>query len=245
MFGCFGYFNNPFGCCGRPFMMAPLPPMFPVAPMPFMVPTFNMFGAYNSVCSFMDIINNNLNNDGKGSGVNAPNNNKQLKPANVNVSKVEKKLGSDFVARVKQTSQKLNCDYRDLLAVMNAESKLNPSAVNKHSGATGLIQFMPKTAKGFGTTTEKLKNMSAVEQMSYVEKYLLSNKRAAGFNSNKKLSGGDLYSLIFLPARANRDVLCTNGEKYYSWNKGLDINKDGKITKAELSQRVAKHSYIA
>lgn len=243
MFGGFGYFNNPFGCCGRPFMM-PFMPMYPITPMPMMMPTFNMFGAYNRVCSFMDIINNSLDNDGKGSGVNVSFNNKQFKPANVNVSKVEKRLGTDFITRVKQVAKNINCDYSDLLAVINAESGLNPQAVNKHGGATGLIQFMPATAKALGTTTEKLKNMSAVEQMDYVEKYLLMNKRATG-NSNKKLSGGDLYSLIFLPARANRDILCTTGEKYYSWNKGLDINKDGKITKAELSQRVANHSYIA
>ena len=27
-------------------------------------------------------------------------------------------------------------------------------------------------------------------------------------------------------------------EKYYKWNKGLDLNGDGRITKQELAQRV-------
>ena len=148
-------------------------------------------------------------------------------------------LGPEFLARVKEIAQKINCDYRDLLGVMNSESGLNSKAVNKHGGATGLIQFMPKTAKGLGTTTEALKAMTPIQQLDYVEKFLVQNKKAAGFNSDAKLSGGDLYALVFLPARAKRDVLTSGDEKYYTWNTGLDANKDGKITKLELDQRVA------
>ena len=47
------------------------------------------------------------------------------------------------------------------------ESRLNPQAVNPISGATGLIQFMPSTARG-GTTTAVLKRMSNVQQLDYV-----------------------------------------------------------------------------
>ena len=39
-------------------------------------------------------------------------------------------------------------------------------------GATGLIQFMPATAVGLGTTCEKLRQMSNVEQLDYVKKHL-------------------------------------------------------------------------
>jgi hypothetical protein len=124
------------------------------------------------------------------------------------------------------------------MAVMNSESGIKHTAVNKKSNATGLIQFMPKTAKGLGTSVDKLKAMSAVQQLDYVEKYLKKQKKAAGFADNHKLSAGELYALVFLPGRAGREVLTTSGEKYYSWNKGLDKNKDGKITKAELGIRV-------
>ena len=58
--------------------------------------------------------------------------------------------------------------------------------------------------------------------------------------SKEKLDAGELYALTYLPARANRSVLAQRGEKYYSWNKGLDLNKDGKITKDELAQRVER-----
>ena len=153
-----------------------------------------------------------------------------------------KKLGKDFLEAVKAVAQRINCDYRDLIAVMNAESGLKPDAVNKKSGATGLIQFMPKTAERYGTTTVALKNMSAIEQLPYVEQYLKRCKKSAGFGDNDRLSGGELYALVFLPARAKREVLCERGEgnNYYEYNSGTDYNKDGKITKAELDQRINK-----
>ncbi len=161
-----------------------------------------------------------------------------VRRATLNVS--AKGLGPEFLARVKEIANKINCDYRDLLGVMNSESGLNSKAVNPHGGATGLIQFMPKTAEGLGTSTAALKAMTPLEQLDYVEKFLVQNKKSAGFSSSAKLSGGDLYALVFLPGRAKRDVLTTSNEKYYTWNKGLDANKDGQITKTELDQRVAK-----
>lgn len=160
----------------------------------------------------------------------------------VSVSKVRKELGPEFLKRVKQIAKNLNCNYKDLLAIMNSESGLNSKAVNPHGGATGLIQFMPATARSLGTTTEKLKNMSPIEQLDYVEKYLTQNKKAAGFGAKDRLNGGDLYALIFLPARAKRETLTSSGEKYYTYNRGLDINNDGKITKSDLARRVARRS---
>ena len=143
-----------------------------------------------------------------------------------------------FLNKVKEIARRLNCNYKDLLGLMQSESGLNPQAVNKSSGATGLIQFMPATAKALGTTTSALKNMTALQQLDYVEKYLQQMKRQAGFGQMQPLSGGQLYALVFLPARSGREVLTSQGEKYYSANKGLDKNKDGKITKSELDARV-------
>ncbi|MDI9636218.1 hypothetical protein QM565_10540 [Geitlerinema splendidum] len=57
--------------------------------------------------------------------------------------------------------------------------------------ATGLIQFMPYTAKELGTSPDALCKMSQVEQMQWVERYLVQR----GFR------GGDLkplYSTVFV-----------------------------------------------
>lgn len=161
-------------------------------------------------------------------------------------SKTKPITDNSFLACTKKVANHLNCDYKDLLAVMNAESGLKANAENGTT-AVGLIQFTDASIKelnrvyGLNLTKEKILNMSATKQLEYVEKYL---KIAKGykFSSNKKLDAKDLYSLVFLPGRANRDVLTQKGENFYSSNKGLDINKDGLITKAELAQRVERFS---
>ena len=154
------------------------------------------------------------------------------------VAKIDGKNGAGFCAKVEEISKKINCNPQDLIGLMQSESGLNPSIVNS-IGATGLIQFLPSTAKSLGTSTSELKNMSAIDQLDYVEKFFENWINTHNING-KKLSAGDLYTLCFLPAYINKDVLCQNGGKYYSANKGLDINKDGKITKEDLSKRVQK-----
>ena len=50
------------------------------------------------------------------------------------------KLDINFLNRVKQIANKLNCDYKDLLALMNSESGIRTNAWNGTT-AVGLIQF--------------------------------------------------------------------------------------------------------
>ena len=135
---------------------------------------------------------------------------------------------------VNRVAQKFNIKADDLLAVMASESGIKANAVNPNGGATGLIQFMPRTATALGTTTAALQQMSRAEQMTYVEKFLQMNNLPPG------ASAGRIYATIFLPGRANRDVLTEAGEIYYNSNKALDMNGDGKITIADLDARVAQ-----
>lgn len=147
------------------------------------------------------------------------------------------KLDQAFLNRVKQIAQRINCDYRDLLGVMNSESGLKSNVQNKNGGASGLIQFMPATARALGTTTNALRDMTPIQQLDYVEKFYLKNIQTFGMQG-KRLSAGDLYTLTFMPAKVKGEVLCQAGSKEYAANKGLDANKDGKITKTELGNRV-------
>lgn len=163
--------------------------------------------------------------------------------ASATVKRYGKDLSPEFINKTKQIAMKLNCNYDDLLAVMNSESGLNPQACNKSSGASGLIQFTAPAIQqmnrkyGLNLTAAKIRNMSAIEQLDLVEKYLSMCKTMA-FSSNARLSAADLYSLIFLPGRASRDTLTQRGEAYYNANKGLDKNGDGKITKNDLAQHL-------
>lgn len=120
-----------------------------------------------------------------------------------------------------------------LMIVMYFESRLNPKAVNSNTGATGLIQFMPTTAKNLGTTVEELKEMTNVQQLDYVYKYLKPYK-------GKIDSLTDLYLCIFYPyavSRPNEYILGSqNGTaaKIAQQNPIFDSDKDGLITKYDV-----------
>ena len=183
---------------------------------------------------------------------------KTPKAGNVKVEDVDNspvkdtgKLDKHFLKRVKQVAKNLNCNYKDLLAVMNSESSLNSKSGNVNS-AVGLIQFtkvaVDELNKNYGLnlTKEKILKMSPIEQLDLVEKCLLMNKKQAFGNTNKKMTAADLYAITFLPGRANNEVLCTKGERkkdgkllnYYEKNSGLDKNGDNKITKSDLAQHL-------
>lgn len=104
------------------------------------------------------------------------------------------------------------------------------------SGATGLIQFMPATARGLGTTVEALAKMTAVEQLDYVRLYFKPYQGRV-----KTLS--DVYMAILWPAGIGKPegwILWELAERptTYRQNSGLDANKDGAITKAEAAAKV-------
>ena len=154
--------------------------------------------------------------------------------------KVNPNLSDGFYNKVIEISKRIGCDANSLMAVMRSESGISATARNSSSGATGLIQFMPKTAQSYGTTTEELSKMSPEQQLVYVEKYLTRTKAAAGFSADEKINQGQLYALVFLPAYAKREVLTAKGHKFYESNKGLDVDKDGQITLADLNARVER-----
>ena len=100
-----------------------------------------------------------------------------------------------------------------LANLINHESAgtFNPAVRNPSSGATGLIQFMPSTAKGLGTTTTALSKLTFQQQLPWVEKYLfktLKNLKAysctiSSVASTCKIRPDmreiDLYMAIFYP----------------------------------------------
>jgi hypothetical protein len=148
--------------------------------------------------------------------------------------------GPQFLARVKEIANNIKCDYKDLLAIMNSESGVDAKTVG-YNGASGLICFMPQYFD-----VNRIRKMSPMEQLDLVEETIRKSKKAAGFADNAKLSKGDLYALVFLPARAGKDVLCRKGEtgkngrllRYYEANAALDYNRDGVITKDEMASRI-------
>lgn len=126
-----------------------------------------------------------------------------------------------------------------LMACMAWESgrSFSASVVNgAGSGAVGLIQFMPDTARGLGTSTAALAALTPEQQLEFVGKYF---KPYAG----KLHLLSDVYMVILWPAAVgkpdstilwNKDTRPTT----YKQNSGLDGDHNGEITKAEAASRV-------
>jgi hypothetical protein len=144
-----------------------------------------------------------------------------------------------FDAKVQSISRALGINPNWLMQAMFQESGLDSTAVNPISKAVGLIQFMPATATGLGTSTDALRKMSNIEQLNYVQKYLSTYK-------GKIKSFVDLYMCIFFPVAIGKPgdfVLETrnlSAEKIAKQNGIYDLNKDGKITKAEVEAAILK-----
>lgn len=146
------------------------------------------------------------------------------------------KVGKPFKKRVIDICTGLGCDPSFLMAAMAFETgeRFTPDVKNAQSGATGLIQFMPSTARDLGTTTAKLARMSAVDQLDYVEAYFRPYESRL-----KTLS--DVYMAILWPkavGRAESYVLFAKPSAQYKQNAGLDVNKDDVVTKAEAASKV-------
>ena len=244
-------------------MQQPVMPMMPQMPMMPMTP------AYPSIFPMVQNpsvnYNNNYYNDNFSQGPSLRSEERRVgKECRSELEKkIDKsfknngKLGKDFLKRVKKMAKNLNCDYKDLLAVINCESGFDTKA-NNNGVAVGLTQFTNaaiaelKRVHGIVVTKEQILNMSALEQLDLAEKYLLIAKSYT-FDKDARLSADDLYALNFLPGRANREVLCEKGERdkngkllgYYEGpgNSGLDKNGDNKITKSELGERI-RNKYV-
>ena len=150
---------------------------------------------------------------------------------------LDERFEPGFSAKLEQVAKNVNCDPNDLLALMYSECALNPSHIEKSSRAVGLIQFMPSTARNLGYTTEQIANMSATDQLDLVEKYI---KSSSPYKNGEELDAGTLYAVMFLPGRAKKNTLCSKGESYYTYNSGLDMDRDGVITKQDLANRLNK-----
>lgn len=151
--------------------------------------------------------------------------------------------GEAFLEAVEEMSKRLNIDPNKLLNVMAFESGLNPQADNPNSSGTGLIQIMAKTAKGLGTTVEKLKKMNAIDQLKFVEAF---------FEQFGKLA--DTLEAVYTAVLAGRSVsdpnavLFRKGSKrtgeFFTANRKLDTDDSGTITAGEATEKVRAQGFL-
>ncbi len=139
-----------------------------------------------------------------------------------------------FLKKVVDVAGRLGVHANWLMAVMFKESRLNHKAVNANGGATGLIQFMPNTAQGLGTSPVALAAMSNVEQLDYVYKYYRPYK-------GKINSYVDLYLATFFPVAIGKpgewvfQSSSLSAQTIARSNPGITRNENGVITVASFT----------
>ena len=142
-----------------------------------------------------------------------------------------------FRQTVIEIARRLGTDPNFLMAIMSFETggTFSPSILNAAgSGAVGLIQFLPSTARNLGTTAEALARMTAEEQLDFVERYFTPF-------AGRLRTLEDAYMAVLFPVAVGKGssfVLFSSPSRAYELNKGLDSNKDGHVTVAEAAAMV-------
>lgn len=153
----------------------------------------------------------------------------------------QNKVSTAFISKVTQVAKNINVDPNWLMALINFESAgtFSPSITNS-LGYTGLIQFGTAAATDLGTTTAKLRAMTAVQQLDYVERYYkLWYKRLGIQKVNSFL---DMYLVTFFPKAVHQPLdfviksSSVSAEKIAKANPIFDLNKNGQITLAEIEK---------
>lgn len=152
------------------------------------------------------------------------------------------KVSREFVLKVRDIAKRLEMPTEGanwLMACMAFETGETFSPTIKNGAGApyyGLIQFGDAAAKDSGTTVAALVKMTAEEQLEYVYRFF---KPYTG--KLKTLS--DIYMRILWPVAVGKpeDYVIFDTKvrpTAYVQNKGLDINKDGLVTKAECAAKV-------
>lgn len=158
---------------------------------------------------------------------------------------------ADFFTLDKDATD-LRMNPPDYLLMMNAESKLSPSAKNPLSGAVGLNQLTSAANYAAGITEDFRVNqydkLNVAEQLPYVKRYF-SNMAwtKAGLRYDHV---GQVWQANFAPGTmlsrgTGPDVVMYSSGPAYEKNKGLDVEGKGYITVRDLTRHLAAVSKTA
>ena len=151
----------------------------------------------------------------------------------------------EFTTAINELAKAKGYDASDLLAMIGSETggTFDPKIKNPNGGATGLFQITRESGiaerlgyKSFDEFSKAAQKMTRAEQVRKLGTEYFKN-------APNNLKGGQLYAQLFLPGRFNpksgdNQVLTRSGEGYYTGNKGLDVNRDGKITVSDLNTQI-------
>lgn len=161
------------------------------------------------------------------------------------IRKAYPQVSQELAVKIVQVARTVGTHPYNLANLINFESAHSFSAmkVNTVSGATGLIQFTPSTAKRLGTTTGALAAMGSLRQMDYVEKYLLAVKQGKWDDRKSGALGTPqaLFMAVFHPWARDWNPSATFASR--GWTRIPEQNP-GIETPGDYMKMVAKHSKL-
>lgn len=127
---------------------------------------------------------------------------------------------------------------RNMMAISYSESRWRQDAYNKTGGAAGMFQVIPKyrPAWGFGIN-EDPRTFSPMEQIARVGPKLMAQL------GRHAPSVHNLYAILHYPKSLGYkpdQIVYSKGSLEYSWNHGLDRNKDGHVKAGEVTEFAAE-----
>ena len=142
----------------------------------------------------------------------------------------------EFLRQMEGVAQRVGAKPEELMGVMSLESMgtFRPSVANPGTHATGLIQFMPQTARGLGTSISELSRMTPSEQLPWVEKYLSQPQYRGRVGTLEGLYSAVLPGHIMGPD----EVMFRPGTAAYNANRWLDTDGRNGISVQEAVQQV-------
>ena len=127
---------------------------------------------------------------------------------------------------------------RNMMAISYSESRWRQDAYNKTGGAAGMFQVIPKyrPSWGFGIN-EDPRTFTPMEQIARVGPKLMAQlgKHAPSVHN--------LYAILHYPKSLGYSpdkIVYSKGSLEYSWNHGLDRNKDGHVKAGEVTEFAAE-----
>ena len=173
-----------------------------------------------------------------------------MAPSLIGIRGIESTTNS-FRRKLVASAQELGIEPDHLATIISFESagSFSPSKRTPLSGCVGLIQFCRPAAIAAAaeaglkldgdSALDWLSKMTPEQQLDHVVGYF----RRVG-KGRKPLTLEQAYLLVFAPSFAFQDPSATayaQGTKAYDQNKGMDVDKDGKITVADIASRIGAH----
>ena len=146
-----------------------------------------------------------------------------------------------FLKALEEMCLDLKIHCMGLLSVIYHESKFDPKAQNLKTKATGLIQFLPSTAKYLRTSIDNLLGMSQIEQLNYVRAHFETFRRKANYKDPKEVAKAVFYPDCIGTSKCE---VTREGSETYESNKSADTNGDGILLVDEYVQRALNHNYF-